>query len=44
MSNNQNNCAGKIIIWGACIANEVLPIGQQSIQALLAMFNNNAEK
>ena len=44
MSNNQNNCAGKIIVWGVSIANEVRPIGQQSIQALLAMFNCNAEK
>ena len=44
MSNNQNNCAGKIIIWGVSVAKEVSPIGQQSIKTLLAMFNCNAEK
>ena len=38
MSNNQNFCAEKIIIWG------VSPIGQQSIHEFFARFSCNAEK
>ena len=31
MQNNQNNCAGKIFVWGVSVANEVRPVGQASI-------------
>ena len=38
MQNNQNNCVGKIFVWGVSVANEVRPIGQASIQKLLDLL------
>ncbi len=43
MLNNQNFCAGKIVLWGVKTNYDVRPIRQATVQNLLDLLNCNAE-